>query len=266
MAPIIYGIHKYSRQKELSLLFTILLPGCWLLEMITMRQALATSFLLWALFFYLERPHYWKVLVAGLSILAALSHSTSYLVLFIAAIALILPFNKKCCYVLLAVASVSGGFFARKISTIFSLLFSPLGLLERVMSYITDSTEMGSMNYLNFVVIGFLGALCVFAVEKGNTKKELFAKFFVTGTVVYCLLGNYPLVDRMISFFMLAGAIGALPEVPAARDVHKSMNWWFMIVFCYIFIYLFYSHNCGESSVFLPYHFLFDRSLLWMYR
>ncbi|MCQ2170402.1 MAG: EpsG family protein [Bacteroidales bacterium] len=266
MAPILYGIYRYSSQKELSLLLVILLPGCWLLEMITMRQALATSFLLWMVFVYLERPRRWKLWVFVLALMALLSHSTSYLVLIIASVVLFLPFNKKVCLIILAIAAVSGGFFASKLAGLFASFIAPLELLERVTSYISDATEMGEANPASFIVFGILGALCVLSIEKGDRKRELFGKFFVTGIVIYCMLGNYPLVDRMTSFFILTGAIGALPSLPSATMVHKSLLWWSMIAICLVYVYLFYSDNCGETSYFLPYHFFFDRSLLWMYR
>lgn len=266
MAPVFYGIYRYSSHKELSLLLFIILPGCWLLEMITMRQALATSFLLWALVIYLGRPDHWKIWAALMAVLGLLSHSTSFLVLFFAALALMLPFNKKACYVLLGVAALSGGFFAEKIASGISLIFAPFGLMERVMSYITDGTETGSMNYVNFLSLGFFGALCVFDYGGEDKKKETFLKLFVTGIVIYCLLGNYPLVDRMVSFFLIAGAFGAIPDFPSGGEVHISTNWWLSIAVCFVFIYLFYRNNCGPESYFFPYHFLLDRPLLWMYQ
>ena len=266
MAPVIYGIYRYSSRKELSLLVFILLPGCWLLEMITMRQALATSFLLWALVLYLERPRRWKIWAALMVVLGLLSHSTSFLVLFFSALALMLPFNKKACYALLAVAALSGGFFAEKIASGIASVFSPFGLLERVMSYITDGTETGSMNIINFLVLGLFGALCVFAYGGEDKKKETFLKLFVTGIVIYCLLGNYPLVDRMVSFFLIVGAFGAIPDFQPAGKVYVSANWWLSIAICSVFIYLFYRNNCGPESYFFPYHFLLDRPLLWMYQ
>lgn len=266
ISPVLYGIQKFSSQKEFSLLLFILLPGCWLLEMITMRQALATSFLLGMVFTYLERPRYWKLWAFALAVMAALSHSTSIPVLLLTAITLALPFNKKFCYILLALSALSGGFFAEKIAAGISSVFAPLGLLERVMSYITDSTETGNMNHLTFLIIGFCGALFVFATEEGDKIKESSLKLFVTGIVIYCLLGNYPLVDRLVSFFFIIGAIGAIPSFPSNGKSYVSTTWWLSISVCLVFIYLFYRNNCGPESVFLPYHFLFDRPLLWMYQ
>lgn len=266
MAPIVYGIYRYSTQKELSLLLFILLPGCWVLEMITMRQALATAFLLWGLIVYMEKPRHWKLLLAAMAILAALSHSTSYLVLVIAAIATVLPFNKKICYIALAVAAVSGGLFASQIATLFASSFASIGLFERVLSYISDATEIGGANPISFVVFAMLGAICVFSVDNADKRKAFFVKLFVTGIVIYCLLGNYPLVDRMTSFFILSGAIGAMPDLPSKGKIYTSLNWWASIMVAIVCIYLFYRENCGETSFFLPYHFLFDRPVLWMYQ
>ena len=266
MAPVFYGIYRYSSHKELSLLLFIILPGCWLLEMITMRQALATSFLLWAAIAYIDKYEHWKMWVAVLSVAAALSHSTSYMVLGITAIVLLIPFNKVFCYVSLAVAAVSGGLFASKLAGSFASIMAPLELLGRVTSYISDSTETGGASFASFVVLGLFGALCVFALEEGDKKKELFVKFLVTGIVIYCLLGNYPLVDRMVSFFLLMGAIGAMPPLPSKAEVYKSLNWWLSITFSFVFIYLFYRDHCGPESYFLPYNALFERPLLWMYR
>lgn len=265
MSSIIYGIYRYSRQKELSLLLVVILPGCMLIEMFAMRQALATSMLIWALFIYIEKKKHWRLCSVFFLLFAALSHSTTFLIVPLLAIIYKIPFNRKVFGALVLAAAATCGKFAEKLAMLFSSAFSSASVLERVVSDISDTTELYSQHPLVFILLGLLGCWCVFAYKDGNRTNELFTKIFVSGIIIYCLLGNFPLVDRMTSIFMIIGAIGAIPMLPSADVVYKSFNWWMEIVICVGFILGFYIQNCVHISIFVPYHFLFEQPLLWMY-
>lgn len=265
MSSIIYGIYKYSEQKELSLLLVIILPGCMVIEMFAMRQALSTAMLIWAYIFYVEKSKHWKLWSSLFLVFAALSHSTVFLIIPLFLIIKSIPFNRKAYCITVLLAAATCGKFAEKFAVAFSSAFSSFSVIERVLSDVSDTTELYSQHPLVFIILGMLGCWAVFSYEEGDKSKEAFLKLFVSGIIVYCLLGNFPLIDRMTSIFMIIGAIGAMPAMPPAASVHKSFNWWAEIVICIGFMLGFYIQNCVHESIFVPYHLLLDRPLLWMY-
>ena len=256
MSPILYGIAKYSQNKLYSLMLLLSLTGVWLVVYIAMRQALAQTFILTAIFVYLNRDNIakWKIYIGFLILLSTFFHSTPYILIPLTIVAFFLPQKKKWLYLAMIISLLLSSIVSKLLANTFLNYFGNVGVIARITHYIADETYgMDSgFNLLNFAPLTILASLMVYYIDI-TPKNAIFVKTFVLGIVLYNLLGNIPLVNRAVCFFFILGAIGSVPKINTPK---KFLS---MSVLILYFIWRNNVHYMAEShSAFLPYHFIWE--------
>ncbi|MCR5003270.1 MAG: EpsG family protein [Bacteroidales bacterium] len=268
LLPIFYGIRKYSTYKNASLFFFFALPGIALVEMITLRQALATSFLILAVTAYLERPRRWGLWAAAFMVCSVFSHRTSFLVAAFVLGVLALPFRKYLYMGVLLVSGAVAGVFARILAGAFASVFSSIAAMDQITDYVTkDIYSMGSESPLLFLGLAVIGAFIVWFCDEKDSRHVFFVKNMALGIIIYNLLGRYPLVDRMTAPLMLIGAMGALPKKTrdGSTPFYRKLSWWGLLL-CMLFLFVKdYKVFAPGNSPLQPYHFILEKPLLWMF-
>lgn len=214
--PILYGIYNHSSFKIGSLIFLITLPGVWLVQIITQRQALSFSFILMALFVLVNRKKHkwwpiWFIILCSLSITF---HSTPLLVIPIILVLYYVPINKKTMYVLLIMSCVLSRIFYNYFSQYFLLFFAASEGLERMTRYIEDQDAhgVGSVDMLYNIFYTLFALFLVYYNDGKNKMHEICLKSMVLGWSIFLLIKPLPNSDRATSFLFCLGAIGALPK------------------------------------------------------
>lgn len=256
MSPILYGITKYSQNKLYSLMLLLTLTGVWLVLYIAMRQALAQTFILTAIFVYLNRDNIkkWKIYIGSLILLSMFFHSTPYILIPLTIVAFFLPQKKKWFYMALVISLLLSSVVSQLLANMFLNYFGNVGEVDRITHYISDETYgMDSgFNLLNFAPLTILASLMVYYIEI-TPKNAFFVKAFVLGIVLYNLLGNIPLVNRAVCFFFILGAIGSVPKINTQRK---------FLVMSVLILYFIWRNNihymADSHSAYLPYHFIWE--------
>lgn len=257
ICPVLWGINKYSQNKQASLIMMLVLPGIWLVLFITVRQALAQAFILWALYYFLcDAPRgKLQLLKIILLLLAAIfTHSTPYIIIPLLVIIYYLPdSNKKYYYIALIVSLFLSGIFSTYLGDVFFANFSGIEELNRINRYIENETYgLNEYGFLNFAP---LTLLCLYSLyyAKENPPNWFFIKSFVLGVVLYNLLGNIPLINRAVCFFLVLGIVGAFPKM---KDIKSFV---IIALFSAYFIWRSWIHYVqSPHSAFLPYYFIWE--------
>lgn len=250
MLPVFYGIHKYSKNKIVSVLLIMLIEGIWLVQMITLRQALAQSFILIGLFCFLDKGKWWFYKTGIALFLSFFFHSSPFLIVPLMIIAILVPIRKKSVlYIALIVSLIFSGIFANSLSNLFLSMTSQFGGLERVNNYIENDIygETG-YSFLNYAPMTLFVMSLVY-YNNPNDQNWLFVKAFALGIIAYNILGSIPLVNRAIAFLLLVGVTGGLPSVKKGKAV--------MICFLLYMIWRSYVHY-EVGTPFQPYKFIFE--------
>lgn len=214
--PIIYGINNYSSFKIGSLILLITLPGIWLVEIITQRQALSIAFLLIALYIFINRSKFklWFVWVVALFAIAISFHSTPLLMIPISLVLYYTPISKKLMYIVLILSCSLSKVFYDVFSQYFLLFFANSEDFERMVKYVDNQEELG-IGKVNILYNMFYTLFAVFLVYYNEYKdkiQEFCLKSMVLAWSIYLLIGPLPNSDRSTGFFFCVGAIGAMPK------------------------------------------------------
>ena len=214
--PIFYGIYKFSSFKIGSLLLLMTMPGVWLVEIITQRQALSIALIMIAFYIFIYRERYkywvlWALLLGGLSIFF---HSTPLLVIPISLLLYYVPLNKKFLFVILIAALAFSKMFYDIFSQYFLLAFASSEDFERMTRYVEDqdSLGIGKVNMLYNVFYTLFGIFVVYYNNYKDKVHEICFKAMILGWSIYLLIGPLPNSDRATCYFFCLGSIGALPQ------------------------------------------------------
>lgn len=256
MLPVFWGIKQYSQNKTYSLMLLFALQGVWLVVFIAMRQALAQSFILWAVMVFLNRDNIkrWKLYSICIIVCSTFFHSTPYIIVPLAIAAYFVPEKKKYLYIALVVSLLLSSTVYHILASNFLSYFGGIGQIDRITHYIEEETYgMDSgFNILNYAPLTLLATLMIY-YHDFSQRNAYFIKAFVIGVVIYNLLGNIPLVNRAVCFFFVLGAIGAVPKV---KNVNQFVIMAALIVY---FIWRNYIHYAAAPhSAYLPYHFIWE--------
>lgn len=250
MIPIFKGIAKYSDNKIASVLLIMTISGIWLVQMVTLRQALAQASLLLAFYWFIEKDKGWKLKTLISVIISFFFHSTPILLIPLTLVAVFSPVtNKRYIYIALIASLLIAGTLSNMLSQVFNSFFGGFESLDRVTTYIKNDTygETG-YSFFNYAPMTFFAGFLAYCCDV-DSKKWIFVKMFVLGIVVYNVLGNIPLVDRSIAFLLVVGVIGGLPS--------RKQYTWIMTLFLLYLIQRTYVHY-EIGTPFQPYKFIFE--------
>lgn len=250
MIPVFRGISAYSENKIASVLLIMIVPGIWLVQMITLRQALAQAFLLMALYWFLERKEKWWIKTLISIVISFFFHSSPFLIIPLSLLAIFLPVrDKRYVYVALVLSLLIAGTFSNMLGQLFNSYFGAFQGLDRVTTYIENDTygETG-FSFFNYAPMTFFAGFLTYCCDV-NSKKWIFVKLFVLGIIVYNILGNIPLVDRSIAFLLVAGIIGGLPS-------RKQCTLCMALFLLYLIQRTYVHYEAGTP--FQPYKFIFE--------
>lgn len=214
MIPFLIGVKLYSKDKIASLLCLIILPGTWMVAMITLRQALAQGLMLIGLLCFLQKTRYWKIITPIMAVLALICHSTSFLIIPLIVLAFILPINRKWMYILIIVSLFLADVVTMTIGDYFMFLFADVEELKRIVAYGSSSDFGDSFGHFRAHLATMLFCCVVFWLNRKNEKPTFFEKCLLFGGIMSNLLSGLDghLTDRFCNFFFVLAAIGALPD------------------------------------------------------
>ena len=212
--PVIWAIKLYSKDKIGSLLAIMLFPGLWLVYIVTVRQAMAQGFILFAIIFYFQKYQYWKILCPIFIGLALFCHSTSYLILPLILGVYFLNVNRKIMIRIVIASLFLTNIVSQYLGGMFLEVFGGMSEMERLTDYIgVDRYSNGIERLQVYLPMSFMCCYILFLNRKEN-ECSFFEKALFAGVILYNLLGGIDdhLTSRFCNFFYLLAAIGALPS------------------------------------------------------
>ncbi len=269
LVPVFYAIWKHSYQKCGSLFLLLTMPGLFLVEMITLRQALAMSCMMMAVLVWLERPKYWLAWALFALGYASITHSTSLVALPLLVAIYFIPFHRYVFASALLLSGVLAGIFASRIAGAFVSVFAPLESLSRMTDYVVFETySTGEDSPLLFLGYAVIGMAFVWFADQKDSRHIFFVKTMSAAIFIFNILGRYPLVDRLTAPLFFIGLVGAFPRRDDGVETppYRRLSFWvFLGCMGFLFMkdYLIYSADKGP---FQPYHFIFEKPVLWMFQ
>ena len=249
MIPVIWAIKLYSKDKIGSLLSMMLLPGLWLLYIVTIRQAMAQGFFLIALIAYFEKFSNWKYVCVGFLSLALLCHSTSLLIIPLLFCTYFLSLRRKTMIIMVIISLFLTNAFSTYAGGLFASLLGGFSEMERLTSYIGSGYDSAIDRFRVYLPMSIL-CCYVLWLNRKNEQCTFFEKSLFVGVIIYNLLGGLDghLIDRFCNFFYLLAAIGALP----------SQKTKYPIISLLFISYIIRAHNGYMNSDFMTYKWIWE--------
>lgn len=249
MIPVIWAIKLYSKDKIGSLLSMMLLPGLWLLYIVTIRQAMAQGFILIALIVFFEKYKNWKYLSGGFLVLALFSHSTSFLIIPLLVGVYFLNIKRKTMMLVVVVSLFLTNVFATYAGNLFASLLGGFSEMDRLTGYIGSGYDNAIERFRVYLPMSILCCYVLYLNRK-EEKCSFFENALFVGVIIYNLLGGLDghLIDRFCNFFYLLAAIGALPN-------QKTK---YPIVSLLFLAYIVRAHNEYLNSDFMTYKWIWE--------
>lgn len=233
MFPVIIGISKYSQDKIASLIGLMVISGMWTVHFITMRQAMAQAFMLWGILAYLNKVKNWKFLLIGCFIIAPFFHTSSLLIIPVIFFIFHNKLQKKHFLIALIASFAFSGIATYIIGDVFSNLSASISVLNRMVGNIENEDFMfegfGLLQAAPTTILAFWILYC----SKAN-ELNVFQKSFVTGSIIFNLLGQMWLTNRLVCVFWVLGLWGAFPnykKMPVVIGVYIILAWRLMIYY-----------------------------------
>lgn len=250
MAPVIWAIKLYSKDRIGSLLSMMLLPGLWLLYIVTIRQAMAQGFLLIAIIFIFQRYKKWKVYAGLFTVLALLCHSTSFLIAPLLVIAYYLKVKRKYMIIAVVASLFLTGVISKYAGTVFVSLLGGISEMDRLTSYIGSDYNDAIDRFRVYLPMSFLCCYVLYLNRK-NENCSFFENSLFVGVIIYNLLGGLDghLIDRFCNFFYLLAAIGALPKQNAK----------YPIMSLFFIAYMVRAYNANAASDFMAFKWIWEK-------
>lgn len=261
--PIIALIKKYSKNYAMSFLFIMTITRMEMLVFLmhVHRQMLSTFFLLIA--FYLYDSDYFKqkgikFFCLACLVISVLGHSTSvFVILFFC---LLFLFGKKMTisrkwWMLMVGFSVPLGivvasFFQFAITQLM-LSLEGISLVERTTYYVVEEVYQGAATISSRNILLTITVLIFIYYAKEYDLRSIFLLCFIIATILYNLFASVPLVNRVLTFFLLFGCIGSVPEMTKKNDYVLSFLMLANLYLCYRAIFI-----TGEGF-YLKWEFMF---------
>lgn len=249
MFPVILGIKLYSKDRIGSLLAFMIVPGIWMVYLVTIRQALSQFFLLMGLIFVLKKYKHWKIVSIICVLFALFSHSTSYLIIPLLLIVYFVRIKRKWMIISIFISLFFTNIFSDVLGSLFYKYAVNFSEMSRLVTYFDIAGYDNAIGRLRaYLPMSILCCWCLYC----NRDKEVdfFENSFFIGVILYNLLGGIDghLIDRFCNFFYLLGIIGALPK--------RNTKW--PIVTLILLAYIFRAYNEYQNSDFIAYKFIWE--------
>lgn len=258
--PFVYLVNRYSNNKPLSflLLFTLLNTLVYLMFLSAHRQMLANTFFLLCFAVYNSQVKYKKLIILLLALGGLFSHTSSYLVIPLAAIVYFMKVSsKKRMIGTILVSLVVGMTYSPLINELFDnliLFLSGFGELSRVTVYsLNEIYENAEISIFWLAPFSVLTILCIHYSTKQELNSICMKSLFVA-TIVKNLFSFVPMIDRTVLLFILLGIIGG---VPVAIKTDRRFKFW-MVALVIVFLAAAYKTYLSPSFRLTPFHFIFE--------
>ncbi len=247
MTPVIKGINKYSNDKIASLIGLMVITGMWTVHFITMRQAMAQAIMLCGILAYFNKVKHWKLILIICFSIVPFFHTSTIISIPILYFIFHNKFEKRYYLVALAISFVFSGVATYFLADIFNSITSTISILNRMNGNIENEDfffeGFGLIQAAPTTILSFWILHCA----KGQSL-NIFQKSFVTGSILFNLLGQMWLTNRLVCIFWVLGLWGAFPstkKMPLVIGVYAILAWR---------LYSYYQDN----MYFLPYQFVFE--------
>ncbi|WP_432709237.1 EpsG family protein [Pedobacter sp.] len=206
MSGVIFFIYKESPYRTFSLLLFVIVEQFYFMEFSGMRQVIAISFFLFALYYYhANTPDKKKAFL--FFVLAMLFHATVAwtlpFILFLDKVS----FKKKWVYILLVLSFIAGLYgvfdYRSAIATIFGMVNVGDGLVNKYGGYSDFTVENESNSHRILWDMLPLSVICLGIVISQKQIDYHYLKLFITGVVVNNLIISYPIGFRIVIYLLI---------------------------------------------------------------
>ena len=243
----------------LFLLLTFFVGQTYLFYLCAHRQMVATAFIIWSFIIYESQLKFKNILALACLAIGLIGHSTSYFIIPVLLLVYFLKieFSKKfyivVCLISMVLGAVAYKLFAGYITAIF-ISIADIEETARTTYYLAnDVYGYGEMPYKRILLMTFTicGMLYYETKEEANS---FYMKLLVISAVVYNLLNTVPLVNRMLTAFVLFGIAGGIPSAFKRRASNCRWGMLAVLLINWIFTIRYYFKDGFQY----PFHFIWE--------
>lgn len=270
LLPFILLVKRYSSMPNLTY-FYILCSNFmnYVVNIEThIRQNISGAFIMMALLLFLQNGIKWNnkknfVAILSFCVVAVYSHTTSYVLLPLLIIIILVPFKKIYSISMIVVAVIISLVFVDTITNLFvglNFMLNPYEELGNITRYIESDTYGTSNKVLRLTHSLPIAFWTIYNVYKADDEENnnIFIKCMVIGTVVSIACGSFGMVFRMVFLYQLLGCVYIPKKI--AQDKRA------LFVNLIPYVYLFYriivmvasSSNYDTDTHLLPYNFIWE--------
>lgn len=248
--PVLWGIKHYSKDKIGSLIALMTFEGTLVIYVVTIRQGLAISFMLIALYISVEQVKNWEAYSVGFATLSLFTHSSSFLITPLLFVLYLLNIRKsKYIYLLIILSVFLGESLSRFVGDLSFYLISLSDEMARLAAYEgTSYVEDGVTRFRVYIPMSVLACWVVYCSEERNL--NIFEKILIAGVVIFNVSSGFAghLTQRFVAPFYVIALIGAFP----------SMKQRWPLVTLLLMAYIVRSYNAVTNSDFMTYKFFWQ--------
>lgn len=234
LIPLFILIYRHSNNRTASLLLFMTVNSTYAIFMGAARQTLAMGIIYMAILLYEKRQNkYYYILSIIFFLLSLLTHSTSYISIFILLTCKYITMSKKN-YILILVGSVIISVFISQIN-----LLSYFTSLNLPISYKIDNYVKWDLNErfsLGSVLPLTILAMLIILTAKKEELKNIYLKSFVIGVIIFNIFSFFPLAFRMTTLLISLGFIYMPTQIKARR------NFYYLLLVLIVLVFQSYRH------------------------
>lgn len=269
LCPLLLLLKKGSNNVALSLFLLCTLLGCSQLLFIiaAQRQMLATVSFMWIYYIlkYSTLSKWGKrISVATLSVIALLSHSSSYFVLpmLIALYYVKFP-SKKILYIFTVISFILGPIIQDYLAPLFYGFMISLGSTDEIARstgyFINETYDLGGSRYVGLLPSTMASLIFLYFYDKEDLKRYG-VKCFILGVIFFNFFNYIPLLNRGLNAVFIFGVILGLPLIKQHQQLLR-MKLCLLIVALGLMYTTFKRYNEGANTNGLfPYPYIWENN------
>ena len=267
LIPFVCIVRKYSNSPCLSYFYVICSNFCIMVVCIEthIRQNLATAFIMFALYLFLNQKITKKrlIIIVSLMICGILTHTSIYLILPLIIILYLIPLSRKVAISVIVFSCVVTVLFTKEFSQYFMAimtLLTPYETFDNITRYLESdkyglSGQVGIITH--FLPVAFWAIVNIYYATEEEIK-NIFMKCLVFGTAFTIMASSFGMSFRMFYALQLLG-ICFVPLAIISNKKAMYLNFLPMLYLLYrILVGVMDPENYNSDSHYLPYTFIFE--------
>lgn len=269
LIPLFVLISKRSEYALFSLLIYFILPNDqgFVFVMSGMRQALATTLILWMYYAFEKKKWIW---MTAFGVAAFLTHNSAIVgILGLIAANFIKP--GRTALIIVSIIAVLAMMLSYTVADVFSVIANTdlmqLAFIEDYASYTDYMVGEYTMSFMDRVFLVFPPMLMMLLlILNPIVQKTLYARMYLFGAILLIIFSGVPMISRYFMYFILL-EIYLLPQLYYSKEYKNNKLLCVSLIVVHIIVlilYLYFSYIHGvDFNVrrVAPYHFFFERGI-----